>query len=98
MCTCRYSEAQHHKTLLQFLKSVGDTYQEQGRAKEFVLDLLHLNVSKLFAESLDKSPLQHEGAVGTAMEFSSFLRTYIQNCCIRDGILQDINLVWVGCA
>ena len=93
---CRYSEAQHHKTLLEFLKSVGDTYQQQGRAKDFILDLLHLNVSKLFAEGLEVPPLQQHGnTVGTAVEFSTFLRTYIQKYSIRDAVLQDISVIWV---
>lgn len=97
MCTIitRYSEAQHHKTLLEFLKSVGDTYQEQRRAKNFVLDLLHIDVSKLFAEGHEKPPLQHEGGAGTSEEFSAFLCTYIQKFSISGAVLQDINLIWV---
>lgn len=91
----RYSESQHHKTLLDFLKSVGDTYQEQGRAKEFVLDLLHINVSKLFAAGHERPPLQHEGGAGTSVEFSAFLCTYIQKFSISGAVLQDINLIWV---
>lgn len=93
-----FKDAQHHKFLLEFLKSVAGCYLEQGRPKEFIMDLLELNVPDLFM-------MESEGSTSTIQsdilsssvpdEFTQFLTEYIQRNQLHEAILQDVEKIWV---
>lgn len=99
MCS-RFTDAQHHKFVLDFLKSVAQTYLNQGRAKDFLLDLLHLNVPNLFvmdSQEGSDSALQNDLlAESVPDEFTHFLSDYIQRNSLHDVILNEIETIWVG--
>ena len=92
-------DSHHHKSLLEFLKSVGSSYQTQGRATDFVLDLLVLNVPSLFVADCEgsTSTLQSDILAGSVSEnFSTFLSEFIQRNNLRKPILERIKIVWVS--
>lgn len=75
-------------------------YLEQGRPKEFIMDLLELNVPDLFM-------MDNEGSTSTIQsdilsnsvpdEFTQFLTEYIQRNNLHEAILQDVEKIWVCC-
>ena len=73
--TPRSSGAQHHHYLLDFLQSVAECYHKDGRAGDLVVDLLKLEVPKLFAV---EGGSEEDEAV--RCEFSRFLQNYIIEC------------------
>ena len=56
----RFGGKQHHHYMLGFLKSVAERYHGDGRAGDLIVDLLKLEVPKLFAvEGVDDPSLHH---------------------------------------
>ena len=95
----RFTDARHHKSLLEFLQSVAVSYLKQCRAKDFVLDLLQLDVPKLFASECEgsTSTLQSDIAAGSVSdEFTTFLSEYIQRNDLRKAILANVERIWVS--
>lgn len=84
-CILRFSGAQHHCFLLEFLQSVAGRYRQDRRAGDLVVDLLKLKVPKLFAVEGGR---EEDEAV--AHEFSAFLRTYILRCNLKYTILAKL--------
>ena len=82
-------EHQHH--LLTFLCKVGDRYKETGRSKEFIPDLLQLNVPQLFIIPADANQEMEEASVG--QKFSSFLKSYIQRNNLQSVILDNMQTI-----
>ena len=70
--------AHNHRFILNFMKTVRDNYVKDGRSHDFILDLLGINVPKLFGlpEDTDKG---HPVAVEVQSEFSAFIQSYIHH-------------------
>jgi len=88
--TPRFSGAQHHYFLLDFLQSVAKCYYKDGRAGELLVDLLKLEVPKLFAVEGGE---QNNETVGR--EFSAFLRDYINQNRLKYAILEKMSIILV---
>ena len=69
--------------MLTFLYNVADKYKEDRRAREFIPDLLQLDVPQLFATSSDD---EMGDTTSVGQSFSNFLKAYIQ----RNGLRKDI--------
>ena len=98
LCLHSFSDAQHHRFLLQFLKSVAACYLEQERAQDFVLDLLQLDVPRLFVMESEgsSSTLQSEVLVMSVPdEFTDFLTDYIQRNSLCEEVLMKVRTIWV---
>ena len=85
--TPRFNGAHHHHYLLDFLQSVAERYRDDDRAGDLVVDLLKLNVPKLFAV---EGGSKEDEAV--RCEFSCFLRDYmyIFECDFQPTIFEKI--------
>lgn len=102
-CLCftsafRFTDAQHHKFLLEFIKTVAKCYKDQDRAKDFILDLLHLDVPGLFVTDTEGSTSTLQSDILAASvpdEFSNFLADYIQRNNLQDTILGEVETIWV---
>ena len=94
----RFKDAQHHNFLLEFLKSVAKCYLEQGRAKDFIIDLLSLDVPDLFKmETEGSTSTIHSDILSNSVpdEFMQFLTVYIQRNHLQEAILADVDQIWV---
>ena len=91
----RFGDARHHFFLLGFLESVAAGYLTDKRQKEFVLDLLQLNVPKLFAveEGADEATEKEDVEVGK--NFSIFLRNFINRHALKHSILTKMTDILV---
>ena len=94
---CLYLEfrftGEHHRFLLDFLKSVANRYRQDSRAAEFILDLLLLEVPKLF--TIEGSQ-EAETATVISLEFTSFLRDFINRYALKHTILGQMGNILVG--
>ena len=94
----RFTDAQHHKFLLDFIRSVALCYKDQDRSKDFILDLLHLDVPGLFVTDAEgsTSTLQSDIlSISVSDEFSNFLAEYIQRNSLQETLLGEVEAVWV---
>ena len=94
----RFTDAQHHEFLLAFMRSVAACYLSQGRAKDFVLDLLQLDVPSLFVTETEGSTSTLQSGVETVCvpdEFTSFLTDYIQRNRLQEAMLREVESIWV---
>ena len=86
----RFSGAQHHHYLLNFLRNMAERYHQEHRAANLVVDLLKLEVPKLFAvdrgEEKDKK---------VRNEFSLFLQEYIRQGNLKHIILEKMRVIMV---
>ena len=89
--TSRFSGAQHHHYLLDWLKRVANRYCDDGRAGDFVMDLLKLKVPKLFAVEGGRA---EDEAVGH--KFSLFLRDYLYRCALKGTFLEKMGVILVS--
>ena len=74
-------------------------YLKQCRAKDFILDLLQLDVPTLFVSESEgsTSTLQSDIVAGSVSdEFSTFLSEYIQRNNLRKAILANVESIWVS--
>ena len=67
-------------------------YLTDGRAGEFVLDLLKLQVPKLLALETG----EEEGGQAVQDEFKKFLRDFIRRHCLKHTILSQITVIVVS--
>ena len=88
--TLRFSGAQHHHYLLDFLQSVAERYHKDGWAEDLVVDLLKLEVPKLFAV---EGGSEEDEAV--RCEFSRFLQNYIIECDLQPTIFEKMKDIMV---
>ena len=88
----RFSRADEHHFLLDFFKKVGCHYVMDGRPHEFILDLLGMNVPKLFGHPADTNDV----AKNVQTEFSSFLIDYIHSNALKSGLFQKMSKILVG--
>ena len=86
----RFSGAQHHHYLVDFLQSVAEHYRQECRAGDLGVDLLNLNVPNLFAV---KGGEEKDEEV--RRKFSAFLRSYILRWDLKHTILERINDILV---
>lgn len=94
-----FKDAQHHNSLLDFLKSVARCYLEQKRPKEFIMDLLELNVPDLFMMDCEGSTSTIQSDIlsnSVPDEFTQFLTEYIQRNHLHQVILEDVEKIWVS--
>ena len=73
-------------------------YLEQGRAKDFLLDLLQLDVPRLFVMEAEGSVSSiHSDILATSVpdQFTHFLSDYIQRNALSEAILKEVETVWV---
>ena len=87
----RFSGAHHHHYLLDFLQSVAECYRQDGRAGDLVVDLLKLNVPKLFAVEGGRA---EDEAVGH--KFSLFLRDYLYRCALKGTFVEKMGVILVS--
>lgn len=74
-------------------------YKDQDRAKDFILDLLHLDVPGLFVTDSEgsTSTLQSDILASSVPdEFSNFLTDYIQRNNLQETILGEVETIWVS--
>jgi len=76
--------------MLGFLKSVAEHYHGDGRAGDLIVDLLKLEVPKLFAVEGGGEKNEAEND-----EFSVFLRNYICRCNLKPTILGEMDAILV---
>ena len=86
----RFGGKQHHHYMLGFLKSVAEHYHGDGRAGDLIVDLLKLEVPKLFAVEGGGEKSEAESD-----EFSVFLRNYICRCNLKPTILGKMDAILV---
>ena len=91
----RFGGARNHFFLLDFLRSVADSYLLDNRQREFISDLMQLNVPKLFAieEGADEATEKEDMEVGK--EFTIFLRNYINRNALKLSILSQMTSLLV---
>jgi hypothetical protein len=78
---------------------VAKCYKDQDRAKDFILDLLHLDVPGLFVTDSEgsTSTLQSDILASSVPdEFSNFLTDYIQRSNLQETILGEVETIWVS--
>ena len=99
-CSFSFKDAQHHNFLLEFLMTVGKSYVEQRRTKDFILDLLTLNVPDLFKMEYDEGSTStiHSDILSSNVsdEFMHFLTEYIQKNHLQEDLLEETERIWVG--
>ena len=86
----RFSGAQHHYNLLNFLQSVAKHYFDNGQAGDLVVDLLKLGVPRLFAVVAEGKEDQ-----AVSREFSHFLQGYISRYSLKHIILEKMGDIMV---
>ena len=92
----RFSGAHGHRFLFNFVKAVGDHYVKDGRPQDFIIDLLSINVPKLFGLPADTDVQGHAVAVEVQNEFTSFVLNYILTNALKAGLLQKMSHILVG--
>ena len=92
----RFSGAHEHRFLLNFIKTVGDRYVKDGRPQDFIIDLLSINVPKLFGLPADTDVREHSVAVEVQNEFTSYVLNYIRINTLKAGLLQKMSRILVG--
>ncbi len=93
-----FKDARHHQFLLDFLKSAGRCYLEQGRAKDFIMDLMELNVPDLFTMDTEGSTSTIQSDIMSSSvpeDFTQFLADYIQRHHLHEALLKDVEKIWV---
>ena len=88
----RYSGAHGHYYIKDFLKSVANRYLVDGRAGDFVLDLLRLKVPRLLA----LEPGEEEAGQAVQDEFKRFLQDFIRRNALKHTILSQITDIVVS--
>ena len=88
----RFSGAHGHRFLFNFVKAVGDHYVKDGRPQDFIIDLLSINVPKLFGLPADTDVQGHV----VQNEFTSFVLNYILTNALKAGLLQKMSHILVG--
>jgi len=84
----RFSGAQHHYYLLDFLQSVAKHYFDNGQAGDLIVDLLKLGVPKLSGvEGREDETVGHK--------FSRFLQGYISRHSLKHIILEKMGDIMV---
>lgn len=67
-------------------------YQESGRAKDFVLDLLAIRVSKLLAIDPD----EETAGANVQRNFKIFLQNFIKRNALKHALLSDMTRIMVN--
>ena len=93
---CRYPGAHQHRFLLGFFKRVGEYYVMHGRANDFVLDLLRINVPKLFSFSDNSDAIYSEACKKVQLEFSTFIQRYIYLNALKLNLQSRMSEILVG--
>ena len=92
----RFGGARMHYFLLDFLKSVFNSYLAEARQAMFIVDLLQLNVPKLFAvEVYDDDEIAEKEDLEVARRFSFFLRSRINRHALKDAVLSQMSMIIV---
>ena len=91
----RFGGARNHYFLLDFLKSVSNSYLTEGRQGEFVINLLQLKVPKLFAMEEGSDEIAEKEDLEVARRFSLFLRAYINRHALKHSILGQMSTLLV---
>ena len=91
-------DSHHQRSLLEFLKCVGSSYLAQGRATDFVVDLLVLDVPSLFMADHDSTSFMQNDIMTESVsdKFCNFLADYIQRNSLRISILKRAELICVS--
>ena len=95
---CRFTDAEHHTFLLEFLKSVAQCYLAQGRANHFILDVLQLDVPNLFGtESEGSTSTLQSDILSTSVpdQFTHFLSDYVKRNALQEALLSSVETIWV---
>lgn len=89
--------------MFDFLKAAGNQYDEEGRSREFVCDLLDLKVPQLFVVTNDHMKGQIidleetiSAVQSVQQKFSFFLNDYIINKALKNCLLGKIDKIMVG--
>ncbi|KAL5466919.1 hypothetical protein EMCRGX_G031082 [Ephydatia muelleri] len=88
----RHSGGHNHRFLLEFIKRVGTHYATDRRPLDFILDLLDINVPKLFALP-EKTDNGYDGAVEVQGNLSTFVQDYIYLNALKSGLLQRMSKI-----
>ena len=92
---CRHSGANNHHFLLEFIKQVGAQYVTDQRPRDFILDLLKINVPMLFALP-EKTDNGYDVAVEVQSNLSTFVQEYIYDNGLKKGLLPRMSKMLVG--
>ena len=87
----RYSGAHAHYYVTDFLRKVADRYNCEGRAGDFVLDLLKLQVPML----LSIEPRNEAAGQEVQSEFKKFLQMFIRKNALKHTILTQTSAIVV---
>ena len=91
--THRFSGAQNHGFILEFLIHVSDNYRDERKAKQFVLDLLGMHLNGLFG--VEQLTGKDHAAQSVPITFQTFLREYIQRNHLTSAIIAHVTAIWV---
>ena len=91
----RFGGGRNHYYLLDFLKSVSNSYLTEARQASFVVDLLQLKVPKLFAMEEGSDEIAEKEDLEVARRFSLFLRAYINRHALKQSILAQMSTLLV---
>lgn len=95
----RGEEAQSY--LFSFITKIAEKYRDSKRAKDFIPELIQLDVPQLFAvprpssPSPSPSPMEEEKHEETSVgqQFKDFLMSYIQRNNLRNVILSQLQIL-----
>ena len=71
------------------------TYEESGRAKDFVLDLLKLHVKELLAIDVGEGIEQEKTGEDVQKSFKQFLQNFIRRNALKHGLLKEMSIMMV---
>ena len=87
----RFEGAGNHSVLLDFLEKVAeDGYLRDKRQQEFVMDLMKLNVPKLFAKKEEADETASREDTRVARAFQDFLASYINRNALKKIIIIEM--------
>ena len=87
--------------LLGFLRSAAESYQRREESKKFVLDLLHLNIGKIFVKQSktsyrEKTPVTSHREKEGEDTFQSFLQTFVKENKLQEILFQETSSILVS--
>lgn len=87
----RFPGAHAHYFVKDFLQSVADRYKKDGRSRDFVLDLLKVQVPKLLSLESEEKVADQD----VQSEFQTFLQDYIRRNALKETILNQTRDIMV---
>ena len=73
---------------------VAQQYVDERRPKEYIYQLLSMNIPGLFA--IDAKLKDHHQALSVTLTFQTMLRDYIQRNRLNESVIGHVTAIWVS--